>query len=119
LRRLILRSELLAKAKILEKFAYDTPKRNRQIGTPGHNSTINFIYDTVNQYPDYYETYLQPYEMLLNVDANLTVNGTPLEVYSLGMSPSGKAKGPLVHIPNLGCDKVVAKHPHNVPSKEN
>ena len=44
--------------------------------------------------------------MLLNVDANLTVNEKPLEVYALGMSPSGKAKGPLVHIPNLGCDKV-------------
>lgn len=44
--------------------------------------------------------------MLLHVDANLTINGKALEVYSLGMSPSGKAKGPVVHIPNLGCDKV-------------
>jgi hypothetical protein len=47
--------------------------------------------------------------MLLNVDANLTVNGTPLEVYSYGMSPSGKAKGLLVHIPNFGCDKVCSR----------
>ncbi len=44
--------------------------------------------------------------MLLNVGANLTVNGKSLEVYALGMSPSGKAKGPLVHIPDLGCEKV-------------
>lgn len=47
--------------------------------------------------------------MLLHVDANLTVNGKALEVYSLGMSPSGVAKGPVVHIPNLGCDKVCLK----------
>ncbi|CAG8962341.1 hypothetical protein HYFRA_00005397 [Hymenoscyphus fraxineus] len=105
LRRLLTRSALLSKAKTLEKFAYDTPKRNRQIGTPGHNAAINWIYDTLNQFPDYYESYLQPYDMLLHEDANLTVNGKALEVYSLGMSPSGKAKGPIVHIPNLGCEK--------------
>ncbi|CAG8981895.1 hypothetical protein HYALB_00013809 [Hymenoscyphus albidus] len=106
LRRLLTRSALLSKAKTLQNFAYDTPKRNRQIGTPGHNATINWIYDTINQFPDYYESYLQPYDMLLHEDANLTVNGKALEVYSLGMSPSGKAKGPVVHIPNLGCDKA-------------
>lgn len=106
MRRNILRSELIAKAIALESFAYDTPQRNRQIGTPGHNTTVNWLKNTLVQYGSYYKTYFQPYPMLLHVAANLTVNEKSLEVYALGMSPSGKAKGPLVHIPNLGCAKV-------------
>ncbi|KAH9219245.1 putative leucine aminopeptidase 2 [Leptodontidium sp. 2 PMI_412] len=105
LRRNILRSELIAKAIALESFAYDTPQQNRQIRTPRHNTTVNWLKNTLEQYGSYYKTYFQPYPMLLHVAANLTVNEKSLEVYALGMSPSGKAKGPLVHIPNLGCAK--------------
>ncbi|KAG4439944.1 hypothetical protein IFR05_004570 [Cadophora sp. M221] len=105
LRRGILRSELIAKAIALESFAYNTPQRNRQIGTSGHNTTINWLKNTLEQYGSYYKTYFQSYPMLLHVAANLTVNEKSLEVYALGMSPSGKARGPLVHVPNLGCQK--------------
>ncbi|KAH7327151.1 putative leucine aminopeptidase 2 [Rhexocercosporidium sp. MPI-PUGE-AT-0058] len=105
LRRNILRSELIAKAIALESFADNTPQQNRQIGTSGHNTTVNWLKNTLEQYGNYYQTYFQPYSMLLHVAANLTVNEKSLEVYALGMSPSGEAKGPLVHIPNLGCEK--------------
>tara|TARA_R110002060_G_scaffold71605_2_gene80245 strand:- start:77 stop:409 length:333 start_codon:yes stop_codon:yes gene_type:complete len=100
---------LINKAIALEYFADNFPERNRQIGTPAHNLTINWLKNTLEQYGDYYKTYFQPYTMLLHAAANLTVNKKPVEVYALGMSPSGKAKGPLVHIPNLGCEKVRPK----------
>ncbi|KAL2070124.1 hypothetical protein VTL71DRAFT_14804 [Oculimacula yallundae] len=105
LRRLMLRSELLAKAKKLEGFAYATTERNRLIGTPGHNATITWIHDTIAAFPDYYTVSLQPFDLALGISANLTVNAAPLEVFAVGLSPGGSVGGSLVHIPNLGCEK--------------
>lgn len=106
LRRVILRSELLAKAKTLEGFAYSTTERNRLIGTPGHNSTITWIKDTISQFPDYYTVTLQPFDLSLGVSANVTVNDVALEVFAVGLSPGGTISGELVNIPNLACDPV-------------
>lgn len=106
LRRVLLRSNLLAKAKTLEGFAYATAERNRLIGTPGHNATVNWIYDTIKSFPDYYTVSLQPFDLSVGVSATLSVDDKPLEVFAVGLSPSGTAKGPLVHIPNLACDEV-------------
>ncbi|TVY37531.1 putative leucine aminopeptidase [Lachnellula subtilissima] len=106
LRRVLLRSELLKKAKILEDFAYSTPERNRLIGTPGHNATVNWIKDTIAQFPDYYTYYLEAFELSLGVSANLTNNGTPMEAFAVGLSPAGHVSGPLVYVPNLGCESA-------------
>jgi hypothetical protein len=100
------RSELLKKANILEGFAFATKERNRLIGTPGHNSTVNWIKDTIMQYPDYYDYYLQPFNLSLGISANLTINNAPLEVFAVGLAPGGSVSGSIVHIPNLGCDAV-------------
>lgn len=102
----MLRSELLAKAKKLEGFAYATEERNRLIGTPGHNATINWIKDTIASFPDYYSVYLQPFDLSLGVSANLTVNDVALEVFAVGLSPQGTISGEIVHIPNLACEAV-------------
>jgi hypothetical protein len=100
------RSELLKKANILERFAFATKERNRLIGTPGHNATVNWIKDTIAQYPDYYDYYLQPFDLSLGISANLTINNAPLEVFAVGLAPGGSVSGSIVHIPNLGCDAV-------------
>ncbi|TVY21126.1 Leucine aminopeptidase 2 [Lachnellula arida] len=104
LRQVLLRSELLKKAKILEDFAYSTPQRNRLIGTPGHNATVNWITDTIAQFPNYYTYYLEPFDLSLGVSANLTNNGSSMEVFAVGLSPAGHVSGPLVYVPNLGCE---------------
>jgi len=100
------RSELLKKANILEGFAFATKERNRLIGTPSHNVTVNWIKDTIAQYSDYYDYYLQPFDLSLGISANLTVNDAPLEVFAVGLAPGGSVSGSIVHIPNLGCDAV-------------
>lgn len=100
------RSELLKKAKTLEGFAYATKERNRVIGSPGHNATINWIKSTIEQYPDYYTVSLQPFDLSLGVSANLTLNGKALEVYPVALSPAGDVSGEIVVIPNLACDPV-------------
>ena len=100
------RSQLLAKAKTLEGFAYATQERNRVIGSPGHNATINWIKSTIEKYPEYYTVSLQPFDLSLGVSANLTVNNKALEVYAVGLSPQGTVSGEIVVIPNLACDAV-------------
>lgn len=106
MRAAIKSSALLAKAKKLEAIAYATPTRNRVIGSPGHNATINFIKDIIASYSHYYTYYLQPFDLYLGVSANLTVNDAALEVYAVGLSPSGAVKAPVVVATNLGCEAV-------------
>lgn len=100
------RSRLLEKAKHLESLAYATPQRNRVIGSPGHQATVDWIKSTIEKYPDYYTVSLQPFDLLLGVSANLTVNGSPLEVYAVSLSPAGNISGEVVVIPNFACSPV-------------
>lgn len=100
------RSELKAKAEHLEGLAYATPQRNRIIGSPGHNATINWILDTIKKYPDYYTYELQPFDLRLGVGGNLTLNGVAKEAYTTDLSAQGTAEGEVVVIKNLACDLV-------------
>lgn len=76
------------------------------IGSPGHNKTVNWIYDTMSKYPDYYTVKYQPFDLSLATGANLTENDTPLEVFGVSLAPAGTATGKIVAIPNLACDAV-------------
>lgn len=106
LRRVILRSELLKKAAHLEGLAYATPDRNRLIGTPGHQATIDWIKSILGSLSDYYTFYEQPISMSLGVSATLTTNDKSTEAFAVGLAPSGDVSGPLVYVPNLGCATV-------------
>jgi len=106
LRRVMYRSELKAKAEQLEALAYATPQRNRIIGSPGHNATINWIVDTIKKYPEYYTYELQPFDLRLGVGGNLTLNGVSKEAYTTDLSAEGSAEGEVVVIKNLACDLV-------------
>jgi hypothetical protein len=106
LRRVIQRSNLHAKAQHLQDIAYATPGRNRLIGTKGHNDTINWIHDTIAQFPDYYTLKLQPFNILMGKSALLTIDAVSLEAFAVILAPAGTAKAPLVHVPNLGCAAV-------------
>ena len=110
------RSELLKKAKVLEGLAYATPQRNRVIGSPGHNATVNWIKSTIEKYPEYYTVSLQPFDLSLGVSANLTLNGTPLEVFATDLSPAGDVTGEVVVVSNLACEPVCSVFHHPIVS---
>ncbi|KAL2073907.1 hypothetical protein VTL71DRAFT_11233 [Oculimacula yallundae] len=103
LRRVLLRSELLAKAKTLEGFAYATPQRNRQIFTPGHKATYEWLYESIKKLSDYYT--VEYHEFLTqSATASLTIDGANVAAEPLTFTPNGKPTGPIVAVPNLGCD---------------
>lgn len=97
---------LLAKANILQDIAYSTPRKNRAIGTPGHNATVNYLKDTIASFPDYYTVELQAFDISVAESANLTVNGVSIEVFGVTISPEGTVSGPLAVVANKGCEAV-------------
>ncbi len=104
---MLLRSNLLAKSKTLEGFAYATPERNRVFGSPGHNATVNYLYDQIAALGDYYDVELQPFvELYTDGTATLKVNGVDQEAGLFTYSPSGKFTQPLVSVSNFGCEAV-------------
>lgn len=107
LRRVLLRSNLLAKSKILEDFAYATPERNRVFGGKGHNATVNYLYDQVAALGGYYDVKFQPFvETYSAGNASVKVAGADQGASLMTYSPSGKFDEPLVAVANFGCDAV-------------
>ncbi|KAI4187621.1 MAG: hypothetical protein L6R41_002688 [Letrouitia leprolyta] len=105
LRRVLLRSNLLAKSKILEGFAYATPERNRVFGGTGHNATVNYIYDQIKALSGYYNVELQPFVELYSAgNASVKVAGADQGATLFTYSPSGTFSEPLVAVANVGCD---------------
>jgi hypothetical protein len=97
---------LRKKAETLQKIAYDSPNNNRVIGSEGHQATIDWIHDTIAQFPQYYSLELQPFNLTVGESANLTVNGKSYDVAAVGLAPSGHVSAPLVAVANLGCEEV-------------
>ncbi|KAL5324702.1 hypothetical protein ACEPPN_009250 [Leptodophora sp. 'Broadleaf-Isolate-01'] len=102
LRRVLLRSELLAKARTLEGFAYATPGRNRQIFTPGHKATYEWLYESIKKLSDYYTVEYQEF-LTQSASATVTVDGASIGAEPLTFTPNGKPTGTVVAVPNLGC----------------
>lgn len=110
MRKIIDSSDLWEKAKILEGFAYSTPERNRVFGSPGHNSTLNWIYNSIKALGDYYDVEFQPFvELYTNGNASVKADGVDLTASILQYSPSGKLSEKLVPVANLGCNSVSLK----------
>ncbi|KAF2131246.1 Zn-dependent exopeptidase [Dothidotthia symphoricarpi CBS 119687] len=106
LRHLLDIDNLYAKAEVLQDIAYKTEGKNRVIGSPGHEGTVAFIKETIEQFPDYYTVKLQGVPLTVGVSANLTANNKTIEVYPVTLAPAGDVSGPLVAIPNLGCEEA-------------
>ena len=102
MRRVLLRSELLKKGNILQDFAYSHPGRNRYIGSPGHNATVNYLVDTLTK-TGYYDVAVQPFTVP-SASSNLTVGGTSYDSIPMTFTAEGSPKGTLVAISNFGCD---------------
>jgi hypothetical protein len=95
---------LFAKAEILQEIAYSTPGKNRVIGSLGHEKTVAYIKSQLDT--NYYDVSLQGVELSVGINATLTANNKTIEAYASTLAPAGKATGPLVAIPNLGCEEV-------------
>lgn len=93
------------KAHLFERFAYDSPDKNRVIGSEGHQATIDYITKTIKKYSKYYDVYQQPMPLSVGISANLTVNGQDTAADAVGLAPGGHVSGSVVAIPNLGCEE--------------
>ncbi|KAG9233502.1 leucine aminopeptidase 1 [Amylocarpus encephaloides] len=100
LRRVLLRSELLAKAKVLEGFAYATPERNRQIFTPGHKATYEYIYKFMSDLG--YDVSFNEFKAQ-SASGKLTVDGVQIPSDPMTFTPNGTPSGKIVKVANIGC----------------
>lgn len=107
LRAGIQQANLLAKSQTLEAFAYATQERNRVFGSPGHNATVNYLYDQIAALNDYYTVEFQPFVELYSAgSASVAANGADQGAGLFTYSPSGEFSETLVPVANFGCEAV-------------
>lgn len=106
LRSTIKAEALKERAHKLERFAYDSPDKNRVIGSQGHEATVKYILDTLKGFPDYYNVTTQGVPLNVGVSANVTILGEDTDAYAVGFAPSGSVSGNLAVVSNLGCEEV-------------
>ncbi|KAL6703350.1 hypothetical protein ACN47E_009768 [Coniothyrium glycines] len=97
---------LFAKAEILQEIAYNTEGKNRVIGSKGHEDTVAYIKEQLGQFPDYYTVETQAVPLNIGYNATLTANNKTIEAFATTLAPGGTVTGPLVAIPNLGCEEA-------------
>ena len=108
-------SALKKKARELERAAYKTPERNRVFGSPGHENTLKFIEDYLEDEDDYWTYSRQPFtELYSQGSGTFSAGGTsyPLGVFTYSSSTSGTVTAPIVAVANVGCD--ASDYPANV-----
>jgi hypothetical protein len=96
----------MAKAQTLQDFAAlsGTPI-TRVIGSPGHNATVNWYYDTIKKLDDYYGVYIQPFPVV-TANGNLTVNNALIESATMSFTGAGHPVAELVPVANVACEAV-------------
>jgi Zn-dependent M28 family amino/carboxypeptidase len=97
--------KLYTKAEILQEIAYSTPGKNRVIGSQGHEDTVEYIKGQLEAFPDYYDVYTQDVPLNIGYNATLRANNKTIEAYAVTLAPGGNVTGPLIAIPNLGCNE--------------
>lgn len=114
LQKLITLEDLLAGSQKLQDFA-DANGGNRAFGGPGHNATVDYLYDALKE-TGYYDVYKQAFvELFTAATVTLSVGGEDYLAEYMTYGPSGVASAPLVQVNNLGCD--AADFPAEVSGK--
>ena len=107
---MIFGNELLEKGETLLGFAYESPTRNRVIGSPGHNATVNYLANSLRDLGDYYTVEVQPFKALYSGgSAQLTVDDESQGASLMTYSPSGTITETLAAVANFGCNAVGGK----------
>lgn len=97
------------KAQILQDFsALSGIPNTRVIGSPGHNATINWYYDTIKKLDDYYSVYIQPFPVV-TANGNLTVNDALIESATMSFTGAGHPIAELVPVANVACEAVSSR----------
>ena len=103
LQALISTDDLVAGEAQLQAFA-EASGGNRVFGGPGHNATVNWLYDVLSA-TGYYDVTFQEFIALYSGgEASLTANGEDIPVDLMTYTPDGEGTGPLVAADNLGCE---------------
>lgn len=76
------------------------------IGSKGHEDTVAYIKGELEQFADYYTVETQAVPLNIGYNASLTANQKSIEAFAVTLAPGGNVTGPLVAIPNLGCEEV-------------
>lgn len=76
------------------------------IGSKGHEDTVEWIKGHLEAFPDYYDVYTQDVPLSIGTNATLLANNKTIEAFAVTLAPGGHVSGPLVAIPNLGCEEV-------------
>jgi Zn-dependent M28 family amino/carboxypeptidase len=95
---------LFKRAEKLQEIAYATPGKNRVIGSPGHEATVAYIQSQLDT--SYYDVTLQGVDLSIGTNATLTANNKTIQAFATTLAPAGNVTGPLVVIPNLGCEEA-------------
>ncbi|KAJ8073769.1 hypothetical protein PM082_012047 [Marasmius tenuissimus] len=97
---------LLGHAQKLQDFAYATEARNRVFGSAGHNSSVDYFYETLTGLGDYYDVTLQPFSAFAYAPGEhaLNIDGEPSTSRVFDYSPNGNVTEVLVPVANSGCD---------------
>jgi hypothetical protein len=107
LRQSITLPALLARAKTLENYAYESPDKNRVMGRIGQYATVQYIYDTLNALNGFYDIQLQPFPALYaDGNATVVVNGIDQKGLIMTYSPNGNVIGRVVPVADIGCNRV-------------
>lgn len=101
---MITEDALMAKAQLFEDFAYSTPERNRVVGSPGLNASLQYVVDTLTAL-DYYDITLQNFTIPTS-SSSFSIDGTVYESSAFTFSPAGNVVAPVVAVANLGCNAV-------------
>lgn len=102
LRNLITQEALMAKAQLFEDFAYSTAERNRVVGSPGLDSSLQYVVDTLTAL-DYYNVTTQNFTIPQG-SSSLIIHGTTYVSSAFTFSPAGSVVAQLVPVANLGCN---------------
>lgn len=106
--------DLLAGSQKLQEFA-DKNGGNRAFGGPGHQATVDWLYDTLVK-TGYYNVYKDKFvELFSNADVQADADGEAFQARFMTYSPSGNITADLVAVANIGCD--AADYPAAVSGK--
>lgn len=96
--------KLMNDARLLEDFAFSTQDGNRVFGSPGHKSTVRWIYSELSSLAGAFTVTMQPFtELHHGGNASLIVNGRELKPRLFLYSPSGYAQNVhIVPVPGVG-----------------
>lgn len=101
----IAESVLLARSEELGRQTFASPDGDRTFGSVGHNTTTQYLLDTIAGLDDYYSVELQYFiETFRGGNATLLVNNQNIKAALFDLSPNGHVSGPVVAVNNLGCN---------------